>query len=223
MLLQTILTLMSLYFLTGSLSAKRTFQVIYYPAPASAPKQAVMYGESRQFCPVNLTRYNLSDKQNLPDNGEIFALLPQQIKADEIVPQTAPRFQIPSTWERCVLLISHDPNNTSLPIKVHPINASASVFGPGECYWINLSDAMLGGRIGEQTLLVKPRSTTITSSVAKTISDYPVLIDCALPGDEKRRQLVRQIWRHNPRLRKLVFIQPMDPPRVASLYCADFY
>ena len=214
---------MSLYCIAGSLSAKRTFQVIYYPAPASAPKQAVMYGESGQFSPVKLTRFNLSNKQKLPDNGETFALLPRQINTDETLPQTAPRFQIPSAWEQCVLLISHDPNNTSLPIKVHPINASASVFGPGECYWINLSDAMVGGTIGEQTLLVKPRSMTITSAAAKTISDYPVLIDCALPGDQQRRQLVRQTWRHNPRMRKLVFIQPMDPPKVASLYCADFY
>ena len=49
----------------------------------------------------------------------------------------------------------------------------------------------------------------VTTSAAARPCDYTVLIDCALPGDQQRRQLVRQTWRHNLRMRKLVFIQPM--------------
>lgn len=204
-------------------SAERTVRLLYFQAPPDAPRKAFLYGSSGQYVDVRFPRWNLSDKVTLPDSGEQFILLPEPLAEDEPPPASAPRILIPLGMELTVLLIFPDANNPILPIRVQTINASASVFGPGELYWVNLTDIAVGGMIGERKLLMKPRSTQIMQAPKQENGDYPVLIDCATPGENKRRWLVRQTWRHNANARQLVFIQPLDAPRIASLHSVTFY
>jgi len=206
-----------------SLSAERVIRVIYYQGPGDAPREAYLYGTSGNFAKVKLPRHNTSDAVELPDNGEQFILLPQELPPETLPPIDAPTVTIPSDWELSVLLVLTDSNNPVLPIKVQPINASASVFGPGEIYWVNLTEIAVGGMIGDTKLVVKPRSVKITGSPKTESGDYPVLIDSVTPGTNTRRWLVRQTWRHSPNARQIVFIQPLDPPRIASLYTVTFY
>ena len=214
---------LTLLLLTLSATAERTVRILYYQAPQDAPREAFLYGSSGKHVDVRFPRWNLSDKITLPDSGEDFILLPQLLAEDVPPPVNAPRIRIPLNWELTVLLILPDANNPILPVRVQTINASASVFSPGELYWVNLTDIAVGGMIGESKLLMKPRSTQILKAPKQENGDYPVLIDCATPGESKRRWLVRQTWRHNSNARQLVFVQPLDPPRIASLHSVTFY
>jgi len=221
--MKQLLLSLTVLLLTLSASAERKVRILYYQAPQGAPREAFLYGSSGQYVDVRFPRWNLSDKVTLPDSGEQFILLPEQLAEDVQPPAGAPRIHIPLGWELTVLLILPDANNPVLPVRVQTINASASVFGPGELYWVNLTDIAVGGLIGESKLLMKPRSTQIMKAPKQENGDYPVLIDCATPGENKRRWLVRQTWRHNSNARQLVFVQPLDPPRIASLHSVTFY
>lgn len=216
----SILILISL-FASLKVSA-REIRVIYFQGEHDAPREAFLYGSSGNFVKIKLPRYNSSDAFELPDNGEQFIFLPQQLPPETPPPSDAPVVNIPLNWKLTFLLVMTDPDNSVLPIKTQPINASATVFAPGEIYWINLTEITVGGKVGEANLLVKPRSVKVTSSPKTESGDFPVLIDCVASGTTDRRWLLRQTWRHNPTVRQVVFIQPLDAPRIASLYTISF-
>jgi len=222
-LMKTTISILIFMLSVLSLSAERVIRVIYFQGPSDAPREAFLYGTTGNFAKVKLPRHNTSDEVVLPDSGEDFVLLPRELPPETLPPSNAPKVKIPIDWELSVLLVLSDSSNPVLPLKVQPINASDSVFGPGEIYWVNLTEIAIGGMVGDTKLVVSPRSVKITSSPKKERGDYRVLIDCVTPGESKRRWLVRQTWRHAPTARNIVFIQPLDPPRIASLYTVSFY
>jgi hypothetical protein len=208
---------------TDKPEAKRNVRVIYHGAPANAPEKAFLYGASGKFAPVDLRRYEVTENIALPDNGEQFILLPKMLPADKPAPANAPKVTIPVDWDLCVLLVITDPSNKTFPIRIQPVNASASVFAPGEIYWVNLSEIAVGGKVGEQNLLLKPKTTVLMPAPKKEKGDFYVKLDSLTRGEEKSRWFVRKSWRHNARTRQIVFVIPKDPPELAALYVVSFY
>jgi hypothetical protein len=204
-------------------SAERVVRSIYYQGSEDAPRKAFLYGVSGKHVEVTFPRSNISDAVKLPDGGENFFLVPEVLPEDGVIPKNAPRVGIPKAWTLSALLISKDASNPVLPVRATPVNMSDSVFKPGEMLWINLTDITVGGRIGDTKLLLKPKSNGLLKTPKSERGDYPVVIDCLIPGDKKTRWLVRQTWRHNPRARQLVFVQPLEPPRIATLHSVSFY
>jgi hypothetical protein len=204
-------------------SAERVVRSIYYQGSDDAPRKAFLYGVSGKHVEVNFPRSNISDAVELPDGGEIFSLLPAILPEDGAIPKNAPQVGIPKDWKLSALLISKDEGNPVLPVRATPVNMSDSVFRPGEMLWINLTDIMVGGKIGDTKLLLKPKGTELLKAPKSERGDYPVVIDCLIPGDKETRWLVRQTWRHTPRARQLVFVQPLEPPRIATLHSVSFY
>lgn len=196
---------------------------MYYQGAEDAPTKAFLYGMSGKYIEIPFPRSNMSDAFEIPDDGEDFLLLPEILAEDEDPPTDAPRVRIPNNWTHTALLLAPDKDNSVLPVRAQPINASASVFGLGEILWINLTDIAVGGQIGDRKLLLKPQSSELMKAPKGERGDYSVVIDCVVPGERKLRWLVRQTWRHNPNARQLVFVQPLEPPRIASLYSVSFY
>lgn len=204
-------------------SAERVVRSIYYQGADDAPRKAFLYGVSGKHVEVAFPRMNISDAVELPDAGEQFFLVPEILPKDEAIPKNAPRVSIPKSWTLSALLISKDVANSVLPVQAFPINMSESVFKPGEMLWINLTDITVGGKIGDAKLILMPKATKLLKAPKGERGDFPVLIDCLIPGDKKTRWLVRQTWRHNPDARQLVFIQSLEPPRIATLHSVSFY
>lgn len=226
--MKALLTILGFILLTPLILGAREVRLIYYKGPSEAPREAFLYGASGQFVQVRLPRSNASDAYELPDNGENFILLPEELPPTQLPPEVplpagAPIVNIPLDWSLTLLLVIEDKSNPIFPVKVQPINASDSVFGPGQTYWINLTDIFVGGTVGDTRMVIKPRSMVITEPPREDRGDYKVVIDSVTPGENKRRWLVRQTWRHSPEARQLVFIHPLEPPRIASLYSISFY
>jgi len=216
--------LVSILLTLGPLNAaERMVRTIYYRGAEEAPRKAFLYGLSGKYIEVPFPRSNISDAMKLPDGGGEFILMPKILAEGEEFPTDAPRVLIPTNWDLTALLISPDPANKQFPIRAQPVNASPSVFGPGEMLWINLSQITVGGQIGNRKLLLKPDTSELMKSPATEGGDYPVYIDCVVPGERKLRWLVRQTWRHLPTARQLVFVQPLPPPQIATLHSVAFY
>ena len=202
---------------------ERFVRILYHQAPENAPKSGFLYGSSGKFINVSFPRWNMSDKFTLPDNGEQFYFFPKKLADDMPIPANAPRVQINKTWDQAILLVIPDTENPILPIRLQSINASASVFGFGEIYWINLTDLAIGGLIGDRKLIIKPRSKLIMKTPKQTNGDYAVKVDYLIPGENRPKWLLRQTWSHNIYARQLVFINKSNQAEVPSLFSVVFY
>lgn len=220
--------LLAMFCFAASLAkAERVARILYYGAPPSAPEKAFVYTKTGELynlgdsLKVPLERHNFSKSFPLKSGAIRLGFLPQVLPEGTEFPVSAPGVKIPRTWSKVLLLVSHDPENTVMPIRVKAINASDDSFKAGELYFINFAKATIFGLVGNKKLMLKPMKTAIVSDPADGAGSYQVKLDTIRDGDGETRQwLVRQPWRHDPDIRRVIFIIPLAPPRVAKVYSA---
>ncbi|CAA7072518.1 hypothetical protein, partial [Lentimonas sp. CC11] len=197
-----------------SAHADRVARILYYGAPKSAPKTSFVYtaqGEDysrRDPQEVVLERHNFSKSFDLADGAVRLGFLPQRLPKRAVFPDAAPSLSIPASWSKVLILVFEDPNNPIMPIRVQAIDASDTVFGPGELLFINYSEASIFGMVGDKKLILKPQTTVLLSEPAKEKGSYRVKLDSVKDTIETRQWLLRQSWRHEPEVRRVVFVFP---------------
>lgn len=196
-------------------------RILYYGAPKDAPETAFVHQKGSKVQEVPLPRNNFSESFELGAGALRLAFFPSESLEEIENPEAAPFLDIPEGWGKVLILVFEDPDNTLLPIRLKAINANDNQFGPGDLYFVNFSKRTIFGMVGDEKMNLKPEGTTIVSSPRKARGDYNVQLD-SVKGEEKgsRRWLLRQTWRHQPSVRRVVFAIPLPAPRNIKLYSA---
>lgn len=203
-------------------------RILYYGAPADAPKSAFAY-QARQETQeqaiqepleVQLPRHNFSRSVELAGGRVQLTFLPSVLPEDSPIPQAAPSVMIPKQWTKVLILVFADPSNPVLPIRLKAVNANDDVFGPGDLLFINYSKISIFGLVGDQKLLVHPEKMKVVTDPIPEMGEYQVKLDSVEDNIESRRWLMRQTWRHHPEVRRVVFAIPLPAPRTVKLYSA---
>lgn len=219
-ILKTVL-LVSFYILaTGSAHADRVARILYHGAPAAAPKNAYVHQSGKEAQEVVLGRHNFSKSFDLAGGDLRLSFLPEPLPPGVPFPEAAPVLNIPKQWKKVLILVFPDPSNPIMPIRLKAINANDDVFGPGELLFINYSKISIFGLLGEKKLLVHPEQMKVISSPIPEKGEYQVKLDSVEDDIESRRWLMRQTWRHQPSVRRVVFALPLPAPRTVKLYTA---
>lgn len=211
-------------FASLSVHADRVARILYYGASKSAPKSSFVYtGKGDSFSlkkpqEVSLERHNFSKSFDLAQGAISLGFLPQKLPKNELFPALAPSVSIPKGWKKVLILVFEDLGNPIMPIRLKAIDASDDVFAPGELLFINYSEASIFGLVGDKKLLLKPQTTVLVSDPVKKKGSYKVKLDSVQETIETRQWLLRQSWRHEPDVRRVVFVFPLPAPRVAKLY-----
>jgi len=209
-----------LLLLITPLSAKRLAKLIYYQAPPNAPKEAFLYQLKAPPQQVELTRHNFSSSIPLGKGDQTLVFLPEALAPQSDIPFGAPRVKIPKEWNQVLLFLFHDPENQTLPFSVKAINANDNAFGPGDLLFLNYSDIIAYGSVGNKELNLKPKSREILSNPIAQKGAYNVNLNALHPETKKKNWLLKQSWVHLPDERCVVIITPLKPPRTAKLYVA---
>ncbi|BDS05909.1 hypothetical protein NT6N_09490 [Oceaniferula spumae] len=208
--------------LAGAAHADRPVRILYFQSPADSPEEAYLYAGPKMIGQTELPRYNFSKTFEIPNakNKIRLTFLPKPLEEGQKIPRGAPSVIIPTQWQKVLLLVSENKNNSTMPIKVTAINASNNVFGPGSIYMMNLSQLRIGGTIGDQKIDLQPRTVKIVKNPSNTNGVYPTkLYSVHKPGDTPQR-FIRQMWGHDNQERKVLFILPKPAPQHATYYCA---
>lgn len=183
----------------------RTCRILFLGAPDNAPEKLQLYdGSAAQE--VELPQMNLSPVYKLPAGPLVIRLLTTAPAKPEDVAPDAPKATVAESVTDFFLLVTSDPANKTVPVKMQVIDADSSKFKRGEMLWFNLTGNSVGGKVGSEQLAMAANSRTILKSPASGSEDYVVNLSYRMPGDERLHPLCETKWLHDTRSRTLLFV-----------------
>jgi hypothetical protein len=186
-------------------SAKRTCRLLFLNPPPGAPAEVFLFDGTKSQ-KVELPSMNLSDVYAVPASATSLRLLAAPVDKAENIPADAPAAAIAETIADFYLIVTADPTNKTLPLRMQVIDAGGGKFGNGRMMWFNLTANRIGGLLGTQKLDVAPNSRAILEPPTNEAEDFAVQLFYALPGDPKPYPICRTKWVHDPRSRMLMFV-----------------
>lgn len=220
--MKIILLLLLLASILSAQESMRTCRIVFLNAPQQAPSKYYLFdGQTSQE--VTLPRLSFSPVYKLRPGDIKLWLLTSPVGKPEEIPPGSPSVMVGAATMDLYLLITNDPANSVLPLRMQVVNANYDKIRLGEMLWINLTAKHLAGNIGRSSLKLAPNVSTLVKEPASTPGDYPVEIYFRVADDDRTHPLVESQWRHDPRSRCVVFVYDEGrrrAPRIMSV--SDF-
>ncbi|MCW1885121.1 hypothetical protein OKA04_10310 [Luteolibacter flavescens] len=184
---------------------ERTCRVLFLGAAASDPETLFLH-DGTAATEVELPRMNLSKVYEVPSGAITLRMLTAAPAKDQPVPAGAPSATVAETVGDFYLVLSPDPTNKTVPVRMQIIDATAERFKAGQMQWFNLTPNDVAGTVGKQKLVLKARSKVITDAPASAVEPYHVSLNFRIPGKEANYPLCETQWNHDPAARTLLFV-----------------
>ncbi len=198
-------------------SSARTIRTIFVEPPPNTPEKVFLF-TGKEYIETELAFKSLSAEIEIPAGQLALAVLPNKLAADAKVPEQAPKITIPESWDRCILLFFPDPANSVLKARVMPLNASQGDFPKGSTRIFNVSNAAIYAKFGAEGAKITPGQVATVKAPRSGFGDFPVAVDCMLPGETKPRALCRTSWQHDPESRQIMFVTPVEGYTVPKMW-----
>lgn len=200
-----LLSFLAVSTLSGAEKGARTFRVLYLDAPRDAPRITYLFdGKASQE--IELPRMNLSPVYELSASVQTIVLSQTPYTSIEEVNPKAPQAKIPEGVADFYLLIGTDKDNPVAPLVPKIVPLEKSSFKTGGMLWFNLTDNVVGGKVGSQRLMMKPLSQQVVKAPSSRNEGYIVDLAFQQPGDEELYPLCETKWIHDPKSRMVVFV-----------------
>jgi hypothetical protein len=184
---------------------EHTCRILFLDGPDDAPEKLQLF-DGATCREVNLPRMNFSKVYQLPGGPLNLRLLSAPPEDPTKVPPGAPGAAVAEGLTDFYLLVTSDPANTVVPVRMQVINAGADKLKPGQTLWFNLTKNPVGGTLGSEKLVIQPNSRVTLDAPTTGNRDYPVNLFFRIPGNERLYPLCATRWRHDPRSRSVAFI-----------------
>ncbi|WP_193212557.1 hypothetical protein [Luteolibacter marinus] len=186
-------------------TGKRTCRVLFLGAGAGDPEKLQLH-DGAKCREVDLPRMNLSKVYDLPAGPLTLRLLESAPAEGETVDPKAPEAKVGERIGDFYLLVSPDPQNKVVPVRMQVIDASGDRFRSGQMLWYNLTPNAVGGKVGTQKLAIAARSKLVLDAPASKGGEYPVNLSFRIPGKDQPYPLCETHWSHDPAARTVLFI-----------------
>lgn len=196
----------------------RTCRVLVLGERGSVPETLYLY-DGAKAQQIELPRMNLSQPYAMPAGALNLKLLSAPPAEGKPVDPATPAAAVGENVGAFYLLLTADPANKVVPVRMQVIDASTERFKPGQMLWYNLTAVEVGGQVGKQQLAVKARSKVILDPPAAGAQDYNVNLSYKHPTDGKTYPICETHWVHDPAARTVLFIAAEEGspiPRVMS-------
>ena len=185
--------------------AGRTCRVLFLGAADTDPDKLQLHDGSK--CrEVELPRMNFSKFYELPGGALTLRLLASEPAEGQMPSSSAPAASVAETAGDIYLLVTPDPANKTVPVRMQVIDAAADRFKPGQMMWYNLTTQDVGGQVGKQQLVLKARSRLIMDAPASGSEDYNVNLSYRMTGKDALYPLCETRWVHDPAARTVLFV-----------------
>lgn len=186
-------------------SGARTCRILFLGAASTDPETLYLHNGT-SAAEVELPRMNLSKVYEVPGGALTLRLLAAAPAKDQPIPAGVPSAAVAETIGDFYLLLSPDPANKAVPVRMQVIDASSGSFKTGQMQWFNLTPHDVGGSVGKQKLILKARSKMILDPPASTLEAYNVNLTFRIAGKEALYPLCETQWNHDPSARTLLFV-----------------
>jgi len=191
---------------SNALHAKsRSCRLVFPERPQGAPKVAYLFDGSKSQS-VTLPSMNLSEVIELPSGNLTIAMLASAISDPEMLPPQAPLLKIPETVTEFYIIITPDPENKALPIKMNLVDTGTGKLKPGETLWYNFTEHRIAAKLGSAQMTVNPQSRTISKDPILTSGYYVAQFAYQAEGKGDFAPITEQSWWHDHKSRHIGFI-----------------
>ncbi len=207
--------------LSTTLQAKRTCRVVFPERPQSAPKSAYIF-DGKQSQSVTLPSMNLSEVIELPSGELTIAMTSNNITDPKALSPTAPFLRIPEKLMEFYIIITSDPNNKDLPIKMNLVDAGAGKLNAGETLWYNFTEHRIAAKLGSAELTVDPGGRAISKDPSPASGYYTARFIYQAQGKGEYAPITEQSWWHDSMSRHLGFMYNSGGKLPKIYYFRDF-
>ena len=202
---RTFITLAALTLVSNTLEAKRSCRVVFPERPQDALKMAYLFDGSKSQS-VTLPSKNLSEVIELPDGELTIAMTADKISDSKSLPPKAPTLKIPEDVTDFYMIISPDPENPDLPIKMTLVDTGGGKLKPGETLWCNFTEDRIVAKLGSTDMSVDPMGRTISKDPAPASGYYIAKFTYQIKGNGEFLPITEQNWWHDAASKHLGFI-----------------
>lgn len=184
---------------------ERTCRVIYLQRPADAPTEGYLFDGAVSH-KVSLSGMNFSDVINLPQGDLTIGMTSSPVLKPEDFPAAAPKTIIRATITELYLVVVSDPDNKVFPVRILPVDAGTDRLKMGQTLWINLTTHQIGGKLGDETLVVPPRAQVVGKAPLSTSGYCKVLFFYQPVGQKEFLPVMDKSWWFDTTSKNIGFI-----------------
>ncbi|MFK7852415.1 MAG: hypothetical protein AB8D78_15680 [Akkermansiaceae bacterium] len=183
----------------------RTCRIVFPQRPNSAPKVAYLF-DGKENQKVTLPSMNFSPVIILPKGNLTILMSGAEITDIENLPPKVPSLKIAESIRDFYILVTPDPKNPTLPVKMNLVSASDGKLKAGETLWFNLTEHRILGKLGEAKLLVQPKGRMVSRDPLPTSGYYRAELAYQPEAKGAIQRITEQQWWHDARSRHVGFI-----------------
>lgn len=184
---------------------QRSCRLVYPERPEGAPKIAYLFDGSKSQG-ISLSSMNLSEVIELPGGDRTIAMLASAISDPELLPPQAPVMKIPEGVTNFYIIITPDPENKILPIKMNLVDTGGGKLKPGETLWYNFTGHRIAAKLGSAQMTVDPQGRTISKDPMPDSGYYVAQFAFQATGKGAFAPITEQSWWHDANSKHLGFI-----------------
>ncbi len=183
---------------------KRTCRLyLLEPAP-EAPREAYLFDGTSSH-EVRLSTKNFSAVIEVPAGDISLVMTPNQIQAQDDLPTAAPAAQVTAGVVDFYLLVTANPDNDTLPVKLEVIPITAE-FEPGETLWLSFFEHTINAQLGAKSLAIPPLERVISAPPLQQGGYYQAQFHYLPQHSDQPLQTAKKSWWFDPSSRYLGFI-----------------
>lgn len=183
----------------------RTCRIVFPERPNDAPKVAYLF-DGKKSQQISLPSMNFSQVIALPKGELTLLMTPTKITDLENLPLGAPKLKIKEGVQDFYILVSPDPSNSTLPLRMNMVNTSNGKLKPGETLWFNFTDHRIVAKLGESKMSVTPKSRTVSKNPVAKSGYYRAELGYQQNAKGDFKKITEQHWWHDAKSRHVGFI-----------------
>ncbi len=192
--------------LANPLQAKpRSCRIVFPERPQSAQKTAFVFDGSKSQS-VTLPSMNLSEVIKLPHGELTIAMVPNEINDPKDLSPNAPILRIPEKVNEFYIILTSDPKNQDLPLKMNLVETEEGKLKPGETLWFNTTEHRILAKLGDNEMSVDPKGRTVSKDPVPATGYYIAKFAYQAEGKGPYAPITEQSWWHDTASRHLGFI-----------------
>jgi len=133
-------------------------------------------------------------------------MTPTEINDSKNLPLDAPKLTLRESVQDFYILVSSDPANSTLPLKMRIVDLADKKLKPGYTLWINQTDLRISAKLGEKEMSVAPGGETISKDPISISGYYKAKFHYQTNSEGKPLKITEQQWWHDTDSRHLGFI-----------------
>lgn len=205
-LLFSLLTFFSVLGYSNEISqAERTCRLVFPEKPANTPKFVYLF-DGEQNHKVYISAVNFSDIVHLKAGDITLVMAPEPISDPEKIPRTFPHLTLSKEIKNFYILLSHDAQNSVLPISMNVLNLESGKFNEGTTLWYNFTNHRIAAKLGESKIIIDARKSAVSAEPLSTNGYYVAEFGFQPNSAGEFRRITEQQWWFDASCRYVGFI-----------------